>query len=700
MTDRSSQPPVQPRYQAPREWSVNRRGETVGALGSSAFLSTSTRSRFVLSADLMRPDGVQGLVVGLDRGGDGYVLLTRMDFTTPLDPADPRAPINLVWMHWRNHPDGPVLARRQLQNVDGINMVRRDARVVLPSVVMAWLLAVGSVGIYGVLAGLYALIRRPSSSSRAHSARTTKAWPDRFALAAIAVSFVLTTFVSRYLEVIPHITDSTAYLFQAKTLAEGHLWVPTPKHPAFFYQPFIVVDHGRWFSKYPPGWPLLLAIGVRLGVPWLVDPVLSAGTLGLVYLTGRRIYGMRVALLATVMLTTSPLFLGLGGSFMAHTSALFFLAGFTYLFVRWVQQSELHGTADPGSDWKLLLPAGLSLGIGFSIREFDVLPLLLPCAWLAVSQPSVRRLQSCLWIGLGAAVPAALLALYNARLTGNVFTSPYTLWWSFDRLGFGAHVGSYRFTVPISLWHTSMNLEMLQADLFGWPFYAGLALVSTPFLLGRAIRWDSFFAISALVTVVAYGFYFNPGGAYLPRYYFSAFPAFALLAARGVQELGRLPSRVLYRGTRRDGLALTPPLVLVATCLLYSVGASLPAHVALLHDYAGVTHQRMDVVDAAHIHHAVVFVEPLHATPEDRLSPYMSTFSSNTPTLDGDVILSRDLGARDTILMRAFPNRAYYRLRQFDPELLYFRWRRLDEMRWEPLRPVFRLTKLTAGQPS
>src|SRR5437764_459246 len=34
-------------------------------------------------------------------------------------------------------------------------------------------------------------------------------------------------------------------------------------------------DHGRAFSRYPPGWPALLAIGAKLGVPWLVNPLLG-----------------------------------------------------------------------------------------------------------------------------------------------------------------------------------------------------------------------------------------------------------------------------------------------------------------------------------------------------------------------------------------------------------------------------------------
>ena len=34
-------------------------------------------------------------------------------------------------------------------------------------------------------------------------------------------------------------------------------------------------DQGHRFSKYAPGWPLILSVGVKLGVPWIVDPLLG-----------------------------------------------------------------------------------------------------------------------------------------------------------------------------------------------------------------------------------------------------------------------------------------------------------------------------------------------------------------------------------------------------------------------------------------
>jgi hypothetical protein len=47
-----------------------------------------------------------------------------------------------------------------------------------------------------------------------------------------------------------------------------------------------MVNNGKFYAWAPPGWPLLLLPGILLGVPWLVNPVLGALTLPVVYRLG------------------------------------------------------------------------------------------------------------------------------------------------------------------------------------------------------------------------------------------------------------------------------------------------------------------------------------------------------------------------------------------------------------------------------
>ena len=114
-----------------------------------------------------------------------------------------------------------------------------------------------------------------------------------------------------------------AYLCQAQTLARGRLWAPAPAEPTFFEQEFLLVRDGRWFGKYPPGYPLVLALGVLAGKPWLVNPILAALTVLLLYLLRQGLYGRATGQVAILLMLTSPLFLFMSSSMMAHTAELF-----------------------------------------------------------------------------------------------------------------------------------------------------------------------------------------------------------------------------------------------------------------------------------------------------------------------------------------------------------------------------------------
>ncbi len=87
-----------------------------------------------------------------------------------------------------------------------------------------------------------------------------------FPLFLVIATFFLLVFCTHFsLHTMPHIEDETAYLFQAKTFAAGQLWAPAPPEPEFFEHEHMIMRNGRWFSKYPPLWSALLAVGVKIG---------------------------------------------------------------------------------------------------------------------------------------------------------------------------------------------------------------------------------------------------------------------------------------------------------------------------------------------------------------------------------------------------------------------------------------------------
>jgi hypothetical protein len=94
-------------------------------------------------------------------------------------------------------------------------------------------------------------------------------------VAALLVYFVLA-------QQFPISGDDYSYLYQAKLFASGKMYAEDPLYDRDlpFYDCLATYcfrdDQGHRFSQYPPGWPALLAVGVNLGTPSLINPLLGA----------------------------------------------------------------------------------------------------------------------------------------------------------------------------------------------------------------------------------------------------------------------------------------------------------------------------------------------------------------------------------------------------------------------------------------
>ncbi|HMN61650.1 MAG TPA: glycosyltransferase family 39 protein, partial [Anaerolinea sp.] len=135
-------------------------------------------------------------------------------------------------------------------------------------------------------------------------------------------------------DAIPHLEDEHAQLFQARVFASGHITAPLEGPALSFSIPFTLVRGGHVFSKYPPGFALLLAPGALLGQPWLVNVLMAAlGVLG-VYALGRDLFGEPEGLLAAGLGMISPMFVMLAGTLLPHTAELALLTWFAWAFFR------------------------------------------------------------------------------------------------------------------------------------------------------------------------------------------------------------------------------------------------------------------------------------------------------------------------------------------------------------------------------
>lgn len=459
---------------------------------------------------------------------------------------------------------------------------------------------------------------------------------------------------------LPRTEDEVTFLFQAKTIAEGHLIAPGPEHGEFFFMSFVIVRDGQWFGKYPPGYPALLSVGTLLGRPWLVNAAASAVAVGLLLVVGRRFYDLRTALLAGALMVLSPFFILQSGSLLSHVVALCWVM-LLLLLIDIMRRRDLPLVA---------AGAGVAGGMLLLTRPLTAVGIALPFVAVAAIDLTSRRplLGRYAFVALGSLPLLAALLLYNDATTGSPFRSAYELWWPYDRVGFGEEYGVNGHTPHDALRNMRSNLRDLSVVLFGWP--RRLSFLPVVVAIGYA-AWrmrrreisretsaDLLLAGMVVGLIVVHLFYWTPGKMYGPRYYFEIIGALSLLGARGIvltwDEVGRM--------LRRLHPSIQPLRVVVPAIVVglfgFNLLATLPDEAERYRDWNGVHRHDLETIREAELENALVFV------PRPNWQAYAPLFLENSTTLNGEVIYAVDRGDdRISTLMRDFPDRNYYRYR-------------------------------------
>lgn len=485
---------------------------------------------------------------------------------------------------------------------------------------------------------------------------------------------------------IPADRDTVALLWQAKVFASGRLSVPAPPCQEAFdvsnarYPCSFTVHGPRWFTVYCPGHPALLALGVLVGCPWIVNPLQTGLSVVLVYVVGRKLYGGSRAALAAGLFVLSPFVLFMGASMSTHVTAMLSL-----LVVAWACLKDAEADS---LRWALL--GGSALGFALLTRPLTALGVGIPCAlWLAIHgrrSPGRAARHAAAW-AIAAAPFVAVLLAYNAAQTGDAFLAPYTLFDPRNRLGFGdvgtwATYGSMGHTPWKALLNTVHHLVLLNRELLGWP---SLSLVPAVLcLVIRPRRADVFCAMVAAGVILAYAVFWAYDDTFGPRYYYSSVPVLLLLSASGLYKLHGL---ILRRVRTRCPTVRRRAAVAVAGSVFVLTLGSTPrwcahrirfyrswGHGMAVHDVL------TDTVAKAGIGKALVFVD-------DTGFYFGNGFLHNSPDFEDRVLFARRRGPElDRRTAAAWPGR--------DPYVFHY----LPDLRRGRLRPLDR-AKAACGPP-
>ncbi|HSD71307.1 MAG TPA: glycosyltransferase family 39 protein, partial [Thermoanaerobaculia bacterium] len=198
-------------------------------------------------------------------------------------------------------------------------------------------------------------------------------WPALVAGALALIALAIRLWTSReVLEGLAHTPDEVAYILQSKWIVSNRIYQMASQIQDYLTVPFTFVRDGKWFGMYPIGWPLLLAIGQIVSLPWAIGPILGAAYVLLVFLIGKELYGEIVGLGAAILAAFSPMAILMSSSYLSHGPAALMLAIFLWLFLLARRRN---------SPWLCAL-SGASLGFAFAIRPVTTLALALPFAFV------------------------------------------------------------------------------------------------------------------------------------------------------------------------------------------------------------------------------------------------------------------------------------------------------------------------------
>jgi hypothetical protein len=233
--------------------------------------------------------------------------------------------------------------------------------------------------------------------------------------------------------------DAAGYLTQARLLSDGQLSIEEPlarrvtwpdatwTFAPLGYRPG--AETGSLVPTYPPGLPLTMAAAGHFGGPafaFAVVPLFGALLVLATFMLGVRLHSSTAAIVATVLVATSPIVLFHVVQPMSDVPATAW----------WAMAFALALSGRPA----MLAVAGLAAGMALLTRP-NLVPLMIPLAllargWplrqparlalLARDQPSTRRTLGHLIVLNAAALPLALfLAWIQSRLYGSVLASGY-----------------------------------------------------------------------------------------------------------------------------------------------------------------------------------------------------------------------------------------------------------------------------------
>lgn len=259
------------------------------------------------------------------------------------------------------------------------------------------------------------------------------------ALATLA-ALLSAGYVAYYLRGGPRIIDATSYYLEARAFSEGHVRtiVPAPLPTGSFRGRFLLgSDDGRGLAViFPPGYPVVLALGFLVKAPMLVGPIIAAALVVVTYGLAKRLFGDEsVARLAAALSALCAVLRCHTADTMSHG-----LAALLFAVALW---AWLGGRA---TSWVF---AGAAAGALVATRPVSGALCLLLVAAARPDEPRAR-MRRAPWVAAGVLPPILAFVLEQRLATGRWLESTQAAYYAVAdgppgcfRYGFGDGIGCH-----------------------------------------------------------------------------------------------------------------------------------------------------------------------------------------------------------------------------------------------------------------
>jgi hypothetical protein len=319
---------------------------------------------------------------------------------------------------------------------------------------------------------------------------------------ALGAAFLSLGYVAVYLRGGPRAAEAAVYWLQGRALSHGHLsWAVQEPTASFRVRGLAFRTPDRAAGAYPPGYPLLLALGFLVGAPMLIGPLVAAAIVAATWLLAHEVVAR-----ATDTPDASD---RADGPVWGHAEVIARLAvGFSV-----VSAALRYHTADAVPEGAEALAVATALACAFRARRTGTVRLLGvsggALGFLAASSPSSavvaavavavvvlgdatsKRTAAIVWACAGALPGLVLVVGANRAATGHAFASPFGAWPGAAAAA-GGHWAAWLHLLRIHLLDVA-NLEPL----------ALLAFVPLFFRKERAAVWPLVVAIVGMGLALA-----------------------------------------------------------------------------------------------------------------------------------------------------------------------------------------------------